>query len=342
MATKKPVRVVCSSENTIQGWRWLEPAFSPDEVEFEVHDCSSLSRIETLITRPYFPRYHVAWNSASRARKSNADLLVSFGPRLASFTEHASRFLGSRPYHLVFAFNYTNLPKGIRKSIARSAFRSIDRFTVPSTIERTLYSEYFGLDPSRFDVQLWGIEKPFVPENSPRIIDGDYVCAVGSEGRDYKTLFAAARLTPGIRYVIVTRPYNIPSLPVPENVKLLVNIPSDECWILVNQSRILLVPLRDSEVPCGHVTLVAGMHLRKAMIVTDSAGVADYVRNGGNAVLIPPKDPQALGRAVEALLEDGQLAARLGENGARFARANCSEASTIRYLRGLLHKLELL
>jgi glycosyltransferase involved in cell wall biosynthesis len=258
---------------------------------------------------------------------------------MACFTEEFSRIHRGLPYHLAFAFNYTNLPTGMRCSLARSAFRGIDRFVVSSTVERSLYSEYFDLDPGRFDVLLWGIGKPVVPEAAPRIVEGDYVCALGGEGRDYETLFNTARLTPGIKYVVVARPYSIAGMVVPENVELMVNIPMQTCWTLLMQSRMLLVSLRDTNVPCGHVTLVAGMHLRKALITTDSRGIADYVKDRENAIVVPPKDPKAMAEAVELLIEDPALADSLGARGEEFAQANCSESSTIRYFSNLLQEL---
>ena len=66
-------------------------------------------------------------------------------------------------------------------------------------------------------------------------------------------------------------------------------------------SRFMVLPLINSKVPCGHVTIVAAMHLGKAMVVTSSSGVADYVTDDENAVTVPPNDVDAMASAIQRL-----------------------------------------
>jgi hypothetical protein len=51
-------------------------------------------------------------------------------------------------------------------------------------------------------------------------------------------------------------------------VKVLSNVPYTRAMNLVAHSRMTVIPLRDSQVPCGHVTLVSGMLLKKPLIAT--------------------------------------------------------------------------
>jgi len=83
------------------------------------------------------------------------------------------------------------------------------------------------------------------------------------------------------------------------------------------------------------------MHLGKAIIVTDSLGVSDYARDGENAILVPPKDPQMMSRGIEMLLDNPALIEQLGLAGERFAQTNCSESSTVQYLRRVLYQIQL-
>jgi hypothetical protein len=53
---------------------------------------------------------------------------------------------------------------------------------------------------------------------------------------------------------------------------------------------------------CGHVTLVCAMHLAKAVIATDSQGIADYIKSGDNGILCKASSPVDLaGRCRQAL-----------------------------------------
>ena len=51
------------------------------------------------------------------------------------------------------------------------------------------------------------------------------------------------------------------------------------------------------------------------VISTNVGGVPFLVEDGKTALLVPPADPQAMANAVERLMEDRGLAAKLVENG---------------------------
>ncbi len=98
----------------------------------------------------------------------------------------------------------------------------------------------------------------------------------------------------------------------------------------------MVLPLLHSKVPCGHVTIVAAMHLGKALIVTDSEGVRDYVQDGHNAITISPRSATALADATEQLWKSPVLCKSIGENGYRFARRECTEGQVVQHFRGWL------
>lgn len=53
----------------------------------------------------------------------------------------------------------------------------------------------------------------------------------------------------------------------------------------------------------------------RAIVTTDTPGCRDVVRAGENGVLVPPRDAWALAAAVEQLLDDRELRARMGRAG---------------------------
>ncbi len=57
------------------------------------------------------------------------------------------------------------------------------------------------------------------------------------------------------------------------------------------------------------------------VVATNSGGVTDIVRDGETGLLVPERDATALAVALERVLKDRGLAARLAENGARWVRA---------------------
>jgi glycosyltransferase involved in cell wall biosynthesis len=103
-------------------------------------------------------------------------------------------------------------------------------------------------------------------------------------------------------------------------------------------SRFMVLPLIAGDVPCGHVTLVAAMHLGKAIVTTDSTGIRDYVRDGENAILVNVGSASRLLDAIQRLWQDRELCRYLGENGRSFAAAECTEGRIAEHLRSYLSK----
>lgn len=69
------------------------------------------------------------------------------------------------------------------------------------------------------------------------------------------------------------------------------------------------------------VVLVEALLCGAPVIATDSGGVTDIVRDGETGLLFPERDARALADAIEKLLDDRALAARLAAQGAAAARA---------------------
>lgn len=62
-----------------------------------------------------------------------------------------------------------------------------------------------------------------------------------------------------------------------------------------------------------------------AVVATRSGGVEEYAIDGGNAVLVPPRDPAALRDAIRQVVEDPALRARLVAEGTRTAAERSRE-----------------
>jgi glycosyltransferase involved in cell wall biosynthesis len=213
----------------------------------------------------------------------------------------------------------------------------VDRFVVASAVERALYSDYFELELDRIDLLLWGVQPP-VQEltKTARFSDEPYICAIGSQARDYDTLMEAMRRIPYIKLILVATPDSLPQRVIPANVKVLTNIPNADAMNVLAHSMFMVLPLRDSLVPCGHVTVVAAMHMGKAILATDSTGLSDYLINGSNAEFFSPKDPKQLAEKIERLFGQPLLCQRLGNFALAFAKQHCSEDNTAAYFQRYL------
>jgi glycosyltransferase involved in cell wall biosynthesis len=75
----------------------------------------------------------------------------------------------------------------------------------------------------------------------------------------------------------------------------------------------VLVLASDAE-PCGRV-LFEAMAAGTPIVATNSGGTPEIVRDGIEGLLVAPRDPAALARAIGALAADARLRARLGAAG---------------------------
>jgi len=336
----KPVQIVNLSELDPH-WHWLKPAF-PHRPELVWDHVTSLSSTlpAGVPKRMTLARMLAARRAVSLLRNSGGRaMLVSHGPRP---TMYGALALGRRAIatpHLAYSFNFTDLPTGANRGVMSKAFESVSEFTVFSNVERALYADYFDLPVERFTMRHWAVRKPTVGDPQVARIAGDYICALGSQARDYRVLFEAMKYLPAIRLVVVTNPECVAGLDRPANVEVMSQVPLEQTMNILAHSRMMVLPLRDSTVPCGHVTLVSAMHLGKACVVTDSLGVSDYVQMGVNGLTTEACDSQALKSAIVRLYESEELCRRYGGAGAAFATEHCSEVNAAQYFEACLSRL---
>jgi glycosyltransferase involved in cell wall biosynthesis len=260
---------------------------------------------------------------------------VSHGPLLTLYSQVVANPRESP--HLAFSFNFTTLPTGTRRILFRRYLKHVDRFVVASSMERNLYSDFFDIDADRIDVLLWSIRPPIEElSKEPRFGSGRYVCAIGSQARDYETLIESMRHLPTIKLVVVASPDSLPQCAIPPNVHIMTNVPFADAMNVLAHSQFMVLPLSGSSVPCGHVTVVCALHMGKAIVATDSSGLHDYLHDQKTALLAPPGDPTELAHRIELLFNDGALCDRIGAEGRVFAATHCTENNAVDYFRRFL------
>ena len=77
---------------------------------------------------------------------------------------------------------------------------------------------------------------------------------------------------------------------------------------LLAASGFLICPSRDETMP---ITILEAMSLGKVVISADVGGIAEWLRDEMNGLLVPPENPEALAQAIELCLTDEALVARL-------------------------------
>lgn len=322
-------------------WNWLGGPMARDVPDWHhVSSSAMLRRWPTVGDKEARFRAVRAVDALLRSH-AGPKLLVSHGPRPANYWGNLGR--ARVDAHLVYSFNFTAMPSGLERSAMRRAFKRVSRFVVASRWERDHYARYFGIPEDRLHFQPWGVRQPAVSERfAPPLFDGRYICALGSQARDYACLFEAVRQLPDMRCVVIATNDSVRGLQIPPNVSLMTGVPLDVAMNVLSHSQLMVLPLNDPEARCGHVTAVSALHRAIPVVATSCRGLDDYLFNGKNALTVPPRDPRAMAEAIQRLLEDEAEHALLGQAGLAFAQEHCTEESVVRQFRLWLQEQGLL
>ena len=324
----KTTRIVVSSDFTDYSWRWIARHFDKLQWCFYFPEPSKIFPVAVT-------KMLASLRAVSMAAKS--DILVSHGPYMAFYDAIFKWLFCIRKPHVVYSFNFAELPQGFALKRMQFAYRKIDVLVVSSHMEIGLYSGHFNIPASKFEFVRWGVNYPEF-KNLPPELEAEYVSAVGGNARDYATFINAMRELPEIPAIVVVRPHNLVGLQVPENVKVLVNTSKDEAYSVIANSRLMVLPLAGNEIPCGHVTLIVAYYMGVPSIVTDSSGIDDYVTDSETAILCKPASKESMRQAILRLWQDAGLRSRLSANCEQFAYSHCSEQNYVKHFNQLIEK----
>jgi len=175
---------------------------------------------------------------------------------------------------------------------------------IPYAIDMAFYERYLPLAESETDK------------------DG-YVLSVGCDaGRDFTTLVKAAQDL-GVRLKLVSVPARVSDqIHDHSRVQYYNNLSYEELFDLYANARCVVIPIRSGVVyPCGVRGLLEAMAFGKAVVVSRTPILEEYVSDGKDALLVQPEDSAQLCEKMRMLYEDDDLHRKLGSN----ARKSVSE-----------------
>ena len=302
------------AKNVVGGESWL------------FHNEEPCNWLERLITRPRLSRIAGAFRCVREARKKRSAAIAAHGQFSTFWISIAQSLTKCGIPVIACSFHFAELPSGIRRCLAKRVFKRVNAFIVHSEPERQRYASHFDLDIDRFRLVRWGVSPSSTEiENQPPEIAGAYVCAIGKDGRDYRTLIQAIAQLPHLKLVVVAQPHNLARAEIPNNVEVFCNISVERAMNILKYCEFMALPLETDRTSCGHITLVSAMFCRKAILATRSTGIADYLPPGYDYPGIPAGDVNAWVNALSSMATDADRRNRCAERGAHFAHTYCSD-----------------
>ncbi|NCA81745.1 MAG: glycosyltransferase [Opitutae bacterium] len=246
--------------------------------------------------------------------RSRFDAVVTLGPRpsLAYGLLCALLHLPSKQI-MTEVFLDPPRPASLPWRIKTALFRWISRRSLGllanSSAEVGLLARRFGIPEAKLR---------FVPmyttlADSARAPDNDgYVLSIGRTLRDWETLLRAAPQFKAPLRLVAGKDDRLPAQ-LPPAAQVFRELSLEEGHGMMRRAALVVIPLLPAERSTGQVVLFEAMAMGKPVVATRVAGTLDYLRDGENGLLVEPGDAPALARAVNRLLEDPALAARISE-----------------------------
>src|SRR5579859_5412745 len=194
-------------------------------------------------------------------------------------------------------------------------YRRMDRIVVHSPNQLELVTKDLPALATRLRVVPYGIDTAFwspqpVPEEEALVV------SAGREHRDYESLLQAC--PPTVQLFIADHSPHSPGArrlepdmwPAHVERRALGRIDLRHIYA---RASLVVVPVINTPFPFGITTLLEGMSMGKAVVVSATDGLQGIVEDGRTGVVVPPGDVVRLRRAIEDLLADPDKRRELGE-----------------------------
>ena len=252
---------------------------------------------------------------------------------MISFTDHFSLTMGRvlkpmivRPYTIGLFHGLSDiearlpwLGRCIGYSRIWRSLAGLDHIGFFGPADRDEAIKRYGLDPNRTSIFPFGVDTEFWSPGEEAPPERPFVLSVGSDpSRDFATLVAAPVRAPV--HIVTRLPVEVPA--DRPNVTVMAghyfNSPLDDVGLrrLYRQASVVVVTLKDVFQPTGYSVCLQAMACGSPVVLSDIRGLWSpglYV-DGEHARLVPPADPQAMGAAINHLLDNPEPARRMGEN----------------------------
>jgi glycosyltransferase involved in cell wall biosynthesis len=188
--------------------------------------------------------------------------------------------------------------------------RYITKIIVFSSKEVDYYSDLFPLAKSKFTYIPLGIEEIKDLAEDKILQQEQFILSTGKSNRDYDFLLDALGNTQ-YRIKIIANSVKQNSF---DNVELYNNTFGRDMLYYMNNCFCVVITLKNTNISAGQLVILQAMQLGKPIIVTESAGISDYIIPDYNGIIVK-KEKQSLINAIQQLYLDRELYVNLSRNG---------------------------
>jgi glycosyltransferase involved in cell wall biosynthesis len=280
------------------------------------------------------------WSLAEGARaRRRADVVLAWEERVG-LPVAAARRLGEPPCVtgvIWLTDRRAAAPRAWQRAV-RTALRQCAAVFVLSSAQVAPLVEEWGVAPGRVHRIAFGVPVDFWGKGGPVASQPGLVVSAGNDwDRDHELTVRAVnevrRRLPVRLELLTERP-----VPVPDAVGVRRRAGgAGEVRAAYHRAAFVVVSTRHNLHASGMTVALEAMAAGRAVVMSATPGMEDYVTDGVTGFLVPPGDLDALVARVETLAGDPPLAARMGAAGQAHVAARHDRARMVADLSGLLH-----
>jgi glycosyltransferase involved in cell wall biosynthesis len=212
--------------------------------------------------------------------------------------------------------------KGMRRA---SAVTAVSRFQAKQlSRELSLPEEAIHVIPNPISPALLrkAIEEPAKQSGSPVVLYTGRIELNKGSIELLRSVHRVASRCPEVEYVVAGARHNsiddrtlegaLVSNGTRDRVRLLSHVPWQQLTEWYRCASVFVMP---SHYETFGISVIEAMAFGLPVVATNVGGLPEVVQDGVTGILVPPKDPNALGDAIVRLLRDPELRKRLGNAG---------------------------
>ena len=291
---------------------WLEEITkNSDEFNYIFHNIvidynRSQKRLERIVS-VHKEYVKLAFKTVSVVDKG--DLIVCWLDLIGLYTYIGLRLFGKRNKILVLNLmvnNDSSFISTVKRLVYKYFLRSTNSyFTLTSEHLKELYFDYF---PNCNRENLFVLNDCFedlayLSKSDVQSLSDNSIFCGGRNSRDWNVAFEIARLNPAYNFIYVVPDKSVVPKHVSKNVTVHENISKSKFNSLIANSALVILPLT-TDAPAGLIVLYLSGLLKKALIISDSLSVRNYITHGKNGIIVKDTQIRNFSEAIRNIMED--------------------------------------
>ena len=230
--------------------------------------------------------------------RNKYDVVISHGAQSGLLYELLSSFTSQKPQHILFDIGGLNGAKSnkIESNIIKFALRKKPTIIIHSSNQTLLYERLYPKLLPKVKFIPFGVDFEYFKNISTHNIIGEYVMSFGYYKRDYPTLLSVWKdykiqtCLKIVGFIADKMQY--------ENVTFINKLPFYNLVKMINNSKIIIIPLPEYNYSYGQMSILQSMALGKVVITMKTTSTVDYIKNAPGVFAVPVNSKAALAECV--------------------------------------------